>query len=435
MTKITNPYAGLSGGSWLRGNLHSHSTRSDGTRSPQVVLDDYARRGYDFLMLSDHDVYSAPEDYAQWDAKGMVLISGNEVSANGPHILHVDADRRVDPLKDRQKVLDQVAASRGFAVVAHPNWTPTFDHCSLDNLLAWNGYIGVEVFNGLVQTHSGSAYSLNKWDLALSKGKKLWAFANDDSHYGTNDIELGWNVVYAHERTAKGVVDAMRAGRFYASTGVTILDVKVDGPTITIVTKDAYRIAAVIDWGKRIASVDGNTLTVTMPEKAMYIRFECYGIGERMAWTQPFFTVSRVFVTDWAVSDLQAGLKLADAANQTHANQTLGWQKMSPIPENQPAEGFMEVYGRTGGKTGVVYLSSTINAAKAQTGKIYLGYDGPVKAWLNGKQVFHGPGTNPAVLDQTGLYGDFVQGANQLTIALDCNGKAWGVFARTELQD
>jgi hypothetical protein len=434
MAKISNPYAGLSNGTWMRGNLHCHSTRSDGTRSPQGVIDDYAKRGYDFLMLSDHDILSAPEDYAQWESRGLVFINGNEVSANGPHILHVDADRRVEPLKDRQKVMDQVRAGRGFAVAAHPNWTTNFDHCTIENLLNWTGYIGVEVFNGLVQTHSGSAYALDKYDLALSKGKKLWAFANDDSHYGTTDIELGWNVVYTHDKSAKGLVEAMRAGRFYASTGVTILDVKVEGMTITVKTKDAQRIAAVIDWGKRIAQVEGPEITVTMPEKAMYIRFECFGAGEKRAWTQPFYSVSKVFLRDWEVSDIQAGVCLGQATWKTPGDQGMGWKAMKAIPEGQVGEGFMEVHGRMEGKQGVVYLSTVVNAGKAQTGKVHLGFDGPVKAWLNGKELFYGPGSPPAVLDRVGVFGEFKAGENRLTVALDSDGgKSWGVMARVEL--
>src|SRR5436190_23257039 len=119
--KITHPYSQLTGGQWLRGNLHTHTTRSDGARSPQTVIDDYAQRGYDFLMLSDHDIFSAPEDYAKWNPRGLVLIGGNEVSANGPHILHVDADRRVEPAKRRQQVFESINASHGFAIVNHPN--------------------------------------------------------------------------------------------------------------------------------------------------------------------------------------------------------------------------------------------------------------------------------------------------------------------------
>ena len=37
-----------------RGNLHGHSTHSDGAWSAQAVVEEYANLGYDFTCLSDH---------------------------------------------------------------------------------------------------------------------------------------------------------------------------------------------------------------------------------------------------------------------------------------------------------------------------------------------------------------------------------------------
>ncbi len=436
MIRFSNPYANLSGGQWLKGNLHCHSNRSDGWRTPQGVIDDYAARGYDFLMLSDHDILSAPADYAQWNPRGMLLISGNEVSADGVHILHVDADRLVPPHKNRQQVLNAIENSKGFAVVAHPNWTKSFDHCPMERLLNWTGYLGMEVFNGLVQSHAGSAYASDKWDLALTSGKRVWAFANDDSHHGTTDTGLGWNVVYAYENSVKGIIDAMRAGRFYASTGVTILDFHVDRESISITTKDAHRIAAVMDNGKRFDVVDAPSMTVKLRPDSAYVRFECYGVGERMAWSQPFYAMTKDYIRQWLVSDIQPGLALAKAPLQHPDNKSLNWLPMTPIPEGRPGDGFMDVHDRMQNQSGIVYLSAVIHSSKPQTGQIFLGYDGPIKAWFNGALLFHGPGATPATPDKAALYADFNQGENRLTIALDSNdNKAWGIFARTQLDE
>ena len=41
-------------GRFWRGNLHTHSTRSDGRRSPEEVCRFYETAGYDFLALTDH---------------------------------------------------------------------------------------------------------------------------------------------------------------------------------------------------------------------------------------------------------------------------------------------------------------------------------------------------------------------------------------------
>jgi hypothetical protein len=39
----------------LRGNLHAHTTFSDGVRSPAALVAEYESRGYDFLAITDHE--------------------------------------------------------------------------------------------------------------------------------------------------------------------------------------------------------------------------------------------------------------------------------------------------------------------------------------------------------------------------------------------
>ena len=39
---------------WYKGNLHTHTTDSDGLKSPDDVKRLYKSLGYDFLALTDH---------------------------------------------------------------------------------------------------------------------------------------------------------------------------------------------------------------------------------------------------------------------------------------------------------------------------------------------------------------------------------------------
>ena len=287
---LTHPYENLSGGEWLRGNLHTHTTRSDGTHEPQNVLGLYADAGYDFLALADHDVVTSEEDYASLDARGMVLIAGNEVTAAGSHILHVHPASRVNPIWNRQTVIDDINRDRGFAVVAHPNFKD-FDHCRAGHLLAWEGYVGIEIYNGVVSRGSGCPYATMHWDRLLSNGRRPWGYAHDDFHDAAEgDLARGWNMVYARERTVDAIVDALRNGCFYASTGVVITRITVDGNRIRVETENADRIVAQGDFGQRVAVVDDIAAEVTVPDTTGYVRFECWGRGEQFAWTQPFWT-------------------------------------------------------------------------------------------------------------------------------------------------
>ena len=45
-------------GRFYRGNLHCHTTRSDGRLSPQEAAAVYQEQGYDFLAVTDHRTLS-----------------------------------------------------------------------------------------------------------------------------------------------------------------------------------------------------------------------------------------------------------------------------------------------------------------------------------------------------------------------------------------
>lgn len=85
---LESPCHDGSGTMWLRGNLHTHTTRSDGGLDPQATIRRYAGQGYDFLALSDHDTLA---DYTRLDPCGMILIPANEISHPGGHLLDINA--------------------------------------------------------------------------------------------------------------------------------------------------------------------------------------------------------------------------------------------------------------------------------------------------------------------------------------------------------
>ena len=272
---------------WLKGNLHAHTTESDGRRPPQEVVDDYAARGYDFLMISDHDKLVPPESV---NARGMVLIPGNEVTAKGPHLLHINAKSFIPPQEDRQKILDAIVEEQSIAVINHPNWEDNFNHCPQEKLAAWKNYAGIEIFNGVIRRLTGSPLATDRWDRLLGAGRRVWGFANDDSHQDF-DVELGWNVVRAKDRSANSIVAALAAGSFYASTGIAIERVEAHGRTLHVKAPNAERMVVVANLGRRIHQLDGNEVTYHLPYDCgySYIRVECYGGAEKTAWTQPFF--------------------------------------------------------------------------------------------------------------------------------------------------
>ena len=274
-------------GPWLRGNLHTHTTESDGNLSPQATVDAYAALGYDFLAVTDHDRIT-PVNLL--DPRGMTLIQGNEITANGPHMLHIHAAARLAPLADRQAVIDAAVAAGGMIIMNHPNWEAHFNHCDQAILEELDGYAGIEVFNGVTLRAEGSPVATDRWDMLLSQGRRVWGFADDDNH---DDVDrcVGWNVVQSAGRSAGAIVEALRNGRFYASTGVVIDEIRVEGRRVRVFSSNAQAFHVHCDHGCMAARATGGELDFEVPAGASwrYVRVECFGPGASQAWLQPLF--------------------------------------------------------------------------------------------------------------------------------------------------
>ena len=122
-------------GRFLKGNIHTHSNRSDGQRSPEDVAETYRRGGYDFMALTDHFMarYGFPiVDTRGFRQAGFTTLIGAEVHAPATslgeiwHILAVGLplDFAPTPPEESGAALAQRCADAGaFVAIAHPGCT------------------------------------------------------------------------------------------------------------------------------------------------------------------------------------------------------------------------------------------------------------------------------------------------------------------------
>ena len=78
----------------LRGDFHLHTTRSDGQEPPHIVCANYRKKGYDFLVITDHDrYYPSLEAIAFYkDVKiPLNILPGEEVHLPGTKVHIVNA--------------------------------------------------------------------------------------------------------------------------------------------------------------------------------------------------------------------------------------------------------------------------------------------------------------------------------------------------------
>lgn len=259
--------------------------------TPQEAVDAYAEAGYDFLALSDHDVVS---DASGLDCRGLVLITACEVSGEIGHVLAVGSGSGAVLRAgiSQQDVIDAAVKGGGIPVLCHPNWGKGFNHYTIDQLAGLSGYAGIEVFNGSIVGVAGSAISADKWDMLLGRGKNVFGFAGDDTH-SRLDVGKGWNMVLAGSKSKDAILDAIRVGRFYASTGVSIDRMEVLGQELRVTAENAEAIAVVGQDGSRLAWKESPEITFDASMVSSFVfRIECYGRAGRMAWTQPFRLMS-----------------------------------------------------------------------------------------------------------------------------------------------
>jgi len=284
-----NPYANREG-QWLKGNLHAHTSPASGCGQISVenCVGAYVERGYDFLAISDHGTYTKHSD------KRITLIPGVEWNnaAGGCHtgVYSLDpADlEEAIAVSDHDILLNNLADSDALVVLNHPNWQLR-PHYRREELDEKQSYDGIEVYNAVIERMDGYAIATDKWDYLLARGRRVLGFASDDSH---SDTDIGRAAIYVRckNRTPRAIMEAIKAGNFYCSSGAVIDDIRLEDGVIAVDAPGAQQIEARADGGLRIASVNDTSLRLDTREiKRRYVRFTVYGAGSAMAWTQPFF--------------------------------------------------------------------------------------------------------------------------------------------------
>ena len=208
-------------GSWFKGNLHTHTTQSDGLRTPEEAITWYRERGYDFVAITDHWVYTS----GACVTPSFCTVSGSELHGPGYHMLAVGIRFLPDrQLEDSPAALAaDVCARGGLAYLAHPYWT---GQASAD-IAPISSAAGLEVFNSVCEQMDGLGYARVQWDELLAAGHRLNGLAVDDVHWKHGAEGRGFVMVHAPNLSEGAILRALKEGHFYASTGPTIADLRI----------------------------------------------------------------------------------------------------------------------------------------------------------------------------------------------------------------
>ncbi len=296
-------------GRFWRGNLHTHSTLSDGVLAPEQVIDAYKGAGYDFMMLSDHflERFNWPvADTRRLRSNNFTTIIGSELHAPQTSVgeyWHIVAAglpldfAPCDPSESGEDIARRAAAHGAFVGIAHPAWS----QLTIEDGRAIEVAHAVEIYNHgcAVDCDRGDGWYL--LDQLLNEGKRLTAFATDDAHFATDDHFGGWVHVRAESLDPEILLEAMKQGHYYSSQGPVIHELSLEGDELNVACSPVNTIVVLCGNSRTVhrsgqaitgASLDLGKLKqswLPLKQESQWFRVALIDQGGRRAWTNPIW--------------------------------------------------------------------------------------------------------------------------------------------------
>lgn len=298
-------------GKMLKGGLHCHTTRSDGSGTPEEVIRYHYQNGYDFLALTDHRRYNyknfAPDvpmtiipgmefDNCFEDGKGFrtfhtVCIGPEKDSGNGYEQDEYFDSGTAKNQEEYQAYLDVMHEKGNLTFYCHPQWSST----PARYFEKMQGNFAMEIWNSGCAMDNYMDTDAAYWDEILGQGIRIYGVATDDGH-SMNQHCKGWVMVNAQNNVGS-ILNALKDGAFYSSCGPEIYDFYVKDEMIVVECSPAAQIRFQSDMHptRILHSEDG---TLTRAEIGLdnywtggykYIRVTVIDKEGKYAWTNPIF--------------------------------------------------------------------------------------------------------------------------------------------------
>jgi hypothetical protein len=296
-------------GRFHRGNLHTHSTLSDGILAPDEVCRRYKAEGYDFIALTDHFVgrFNYPiADTKPFRDNTFTTILGAELHSgamqNGElwHILavglpedfapsHTPEFTPVEGQETGPEIARRARDAGAFVAVAHPQWSGM----TLDDARSIDAAHAIEVYNHGCAMGCDRPDGFHTADLLLSEGRRLTLIATDDAHFNEPDHFGGWVMVKSEANTPELLLEALKRGDFYSSQGPEIRGVSLSASAVTV---QSTAVTSVIVQGHGTAAVatHGHSMSeASVPlqrfARSPWIRITVIDAAGKRAWTNPIW--------------------------------------------------------------------------------------------------------------------------------------------------
>lgn len=307
-------------GHFYKANLHTHTTISDGRLSPQEIKQAYQEKGYSILALTDHCQYRW---HRELDSKDFLTLAAYEVDINEiredsdlsrKKVYHFNLYDTNPAYRTDEKILSPCPGDiygdldaincylkqmeeLGFLICYnHPYWSlqSREDFIGLDHIFA------MEIFNYGCEHDGLYGYHPQCYDEALRSGKHWFCLSTDDNHnefpfdHPFCDSFGGFTMIKCRELSYSCVIEALRQGHFYASSGPEIEELTLENNVLSIKTSSVEKIFVITETRNchRAVACSGGTLSGAQFEldgNEGYFRVVCQDMYKRFASTNAFF--------------------------------------------------------------------------------------------------------------------------------------------------
>jgi hypothetical protein len=232
--RLSLPHAGLH---WLGGDLHQHSTLSDGTLSPNALVRQNMALGHGFMAITDHQVYQPGRVLGSFQ-----LVGGSEVTTPSGHFLALgddlhtgflgqDSDAVYGDCVGLSALVERLHGEGLLLVLCHPRFPPWHWRCEKPGDLPFQA---MEIICDPAHGRAGQATeaALELWDTLLASGSRIVGVGGSDFHSGPQTPLEGYTALCnpgdpltflgtsTPQPQAGELLQALRSGRVSVGRGV-----------------------------------------------------------------------------------------------------------------------------------------------------------------------------------------------------------------------